>query len=88
VTAGDDVVWQQIEGETVLLAIGSGRYYRLDPVGSRMWALLHELGDIDRVRERLLAEFEVDPERLGSDLEALVDRLAEAELVTVEPRAA
>lgn len=87
-TPGDDVLWQQIEDETVLLAIGSGRYYRLDPVGSRMWALLEELRDLDRVRERMVAEYDVDPQRLGSDLDALVDQLAEAKLLTVEPRAA
>lgn len=88
VTPGDDVVWQQLEEETVLLAIGSGRYYRLDPVGSRMWALLDELGDLDRVSERMLAEWDADPQRLRSDLDALVAQLAEAKLLTVEPRAA
>ena len=83
-----DVVWQKLEGEIVLLAMHNDHYYRLDEVGARMWELLCEHGEIDAARGQLLTEFDVDPQRLATDLEAFVTRLGAAGLMAVEPHAA
>jgi hypothetical protein len=78
------VVFREVGGEAVLLDLRSHRYYSLDPVGTRMWALLVELGSTAAVAERLVGEFEVDAETLDRDLRALVEKLAAEGLLTVE----
>jgi Coenzyme PQQ synthesis protein D (PqqD) len=83
----DTTAWQVIEHQVVMLDFGGERYFRLDPVGSRMWELLVELGDLDDVRRRLLAEYEVDEAQLREDLDEFVTRLTDAGLVRVEPAA-
>ena len=40
-----EALFQELDGETVLLNLQSERYYGLDDVGTRMWQLLAENGD-------------------------------------------
>jgi hypothetical protein len=65
----------------VLLEAERGLYFSLDEVGTRIWQLLVEHGDRDRVAAAMLEEFEVDEATLLADLDALIDRLAEAGLI-------
>jgi hypothetical protein len=76
-----DVVFQEVEGETVLLDLKSERYYALDDVGTRFWRLMTEHEDLDHVVAAMLEEFDVDEATLRSDLEALVEKLNAADLV-------
>jgi hypothetical protein len=75
------VLFQEIEGEMVLLDPQAERYYTLDDVGTRFWQLLAEHADMDRVVAAMLAEFDVDEATLRSDLDALMARLSAAGLV-------
>jgi hypothetical protein len=77
----DDVIWQVVEEQVVLLSLPESRYYRLDPVGSRMWQVLDEHGDTAQAFRVLHDEYEVDEERLREDLRAFVARLADAGLL-------
>jgi hypothetical protein len=83
VRASKDVVWQEVEGQVVLLEMNAGRYYALDSVGSRMWEVLVEATSVAHARDRLLALFDVDAETLDHDLAELIGRLAGARLLVV-----
>jgi hypothetical protein len=74
-----------VEGRVVMLDLDSEHYYRLDDVGSRMWELLCECGEVEKVHTLLRDEYEVDPEVLRRDLDEFVTRLATAGLLRVEP---
>jgi hypothetical protein len=78
------VVAQEVEGEAVILDLGSGRYFGLDVTGTRIWQLLGEGKSRETVLRAMLAEFDVDEERLRRDLEALLAELLARGLV--EPR--
>lgn len=84
VRRSDEVMAQEVGGETVLLDLASEQYFGLDPVGTRIWELLAEAPPLGRVHETLCAEFEAEPERIRDDLLALVQQLAEAGLVRVD----
>jgi len=75
VVVAPDVVFRQVSGEAVILDLASERYYGLDETGTRMWVLLAEAGDLAIVHERLLEEYDVDPQVLRHDLADLVARL-------------
>ena len=83
-TPSDDVLVQEVGGESVLLDLASERYFGLDPVGTRIWALLGEHGSLQTINDTLCEEFDAEPARIRSDLLALVGELAEAGLVKVE----
>ncbi len=79
-----DVLIQTLpEGEVVLLHMGSEVYFGLDPVGARMWEELADTGDIEAAASRLVNEFDVDEDRLLSDLRQLVAELTEVGLLEV-----
>jgi hypothetical protein len=78
-----EALFQELEGEAVLLNLQSERYYGLDDVGTRMWQLLAENGDVGAALTQLLREYDVDAAQLESDLAALIGRLAEAGLLSV-----
>jgi hypothetical protein len=71
------------DGEAILLNLGTGKYYGLDAVGSRMWALLVQHGQIELAYRALLLEYAVTPEKLQHDLIALVEKLAAQQLLTI-----
>lgn len=78
------VLFREVGGEAVLLHTDSGKYFGLDPVGTRMWQVLAEEGDIEPACQRLLGEFEVEEERLRRDLVSLIDDLKTHRLLEVE----
>ena len=78
-----EALFQELDGETVLLNLQSERYYGLDDVGTRMWQLLAENGDVAAAFTQLLKEYAVDAGQLEADLATLIGRLAEAGLLTI-----
>lgn len=63
-----EVTDSPVGDETVLLHLGNGTYYGLDPMGTRVWALLKEGLDVDAIRDQLCAHYQVQPERAEADL--------------------
>ena len=79
----DGVMVRQLEGEAVLLNLNSESYFGLDDVGTRMWTALTDSESIESAYEALLAEYEVEPEQLRTDLCIFIDKLSEAGLIDV-----
>jgi hypothetical protein len=81
VRIADDVVFEVLDDETVVLNLTTGEYHTLNGTGTRAWQLIEEHGDLDRVREAMEAEFQVEPEQLGADLDRMVSDLIERRLL-------
>ena len=75
------VVSQVVEGEAVLLDIASGRYFALNPVGSRIWELCDGTRSAAEVVEAICGEFEVDEDVARADLGEIVDELRAEKLL-------
>ena len=88
VNAAADLVSCDLDGEAVVLAFGSGIYYGLDPVGATIWRLVQEPRSVGSIRDALLDEYDVEPERCERDLLALLGQLQDARLVVVRDAAA
>ena len=84
VVAGPGQVSCDLDGETVILSVASGLYYGLDPVGTNIWNKLQSQRTVQEIRDELLREYDVDPERLERELLALLEQFAEHGLVDVE----
>jgi hypothetical protein len=83
VSVPPDVLVQDLQGESVILNVESGRYFGLDEVGTRMWAVLTTAKSLQAACDALAGEYEVERERLERDLLALVEKLVEHQLVEV-----
>lgn len=78
-----DVLIQELQGESVLLNLRTGRYFGLDSVGTRMWMALTTAESLQAACDSLLDEYDVEQERLQQDLRNLVEKLVERGLVEV-----
>ena len=80
ITISNEALSQEVNGETVILDLQSESYFGLDEVGTRIWQLLQEEKDLQKVFDALLQEYDVEAEQLEQDLIELVDKLIEAGL--------
>lgn len=83
VRINDDVVFNDLQGEVVLLNLKTGIYFGLDPVGTRAWQLIQDHGRLGPVKDAMLQEYEVSAERVEQDLLELVTHLVDNALVEV-----
>jgi len=74
----------RVGDETVILHLGSGTYFGLDPVGTRIWELLAVPLTMADLRERLLAEFIVAPEVLAQDMAAFLGQMLDHGILVAE----
>ena len=77
VRVNDDVLFQELQGEAVLLNLKSGVYFGLDPVGTRIWQLFAEHELLSEVAQAVVAEYDVAEDKCSEDLLKLVDDLAD-----------
>jgi len=83
VVAAREQVSCDFGGEAAILNLKNGIYYGLDPVGTRVWHLIQQPRTFGELRNILVSEYDVDAARLGSDVEDLLMRLAENDLVEI-----
>jgi hypothetical protein len=86
VVAAGDLLASSFGAEQVILSLKDGVYYGLEDVGARIWRLLQRPMTVAAIRDALLAEYDVDPERCGRDLRGLLADLAAHGLIEVRPR--
>jgi hypothetical protein len=83
VVVAKDKISADLSDEAVILDLKSGVYYGLDAVGARIWALIQEPRAVDAIRDTILSEYEVEPERCERELFAFLQELAAQGLIEV-----
>jgi Coenzyme PQQ synthesis protein D (PqqD) len=83
VAAVKDQVSCALDGDTVILHLGSGTYYGLNAVGSTIWNLIQEARTIAEIYDRLLQQYESDAGECERDLLNVLDDLSKAGLVEI-----
>ncbi len=78
-----NAIFQELEGEAVLLNLEKERYYGLDDIGLRFWQLINTTNSSEDVVAQTLAEFEVDEATLRDDFAVFLSELEQAGLVTL-----
>jgi hypothetical protein len=82
IVAVPDQVSSNLGDEAVILHLGSGTYYGLDPVGARIWNLLMERPrSVYEIRDVIVDEYDVEPGHCERDLRLLLEDLAQHGLI-------
>jgi hypothetical protein len=77
----EEVLSQEVNGETVLLDLDGESYFGLNEVGTRIWQLLNERLNVGLVLDALDDEYDVGREQLESDVEELLESLLGSGLI-------
>jgi len=80
-TNGDDIAAKVIDGEAIIINLKTGAYYSLDGTGGEVWSLIEARRDVDEVVELVADRYGVDEDRCRSDIESLVEKLLEENLI-------
>ena len=80
----DTVFAQEVDDEMVILDMESENYFGLDEVGTAIWQEMQEKETLQEVFDTLLAQYDVEPEVLETDLSNFVQKLLESGLVEVK----
>jgi hypothetical protein len=76
-----DLIWTDMDGETVMMSIERGEYLGLGGAGSRIWELLAEPITPGEICARVTAEFEVDPDTCRADIVSFLGELLEKAVI-------
>ena len=83
ITHGDDQVFTIVDGEAVLMSVETGKYFKLDDIGTRIWALIEAPTAVGALCDQLTQEFSVERAACEADVLALLDRLLRNQLIRV-----
>lgn len=84
VVASSEQVSCLLGEESAILNLKNSVYYGLDPVGARVWTLLHEPKSVGELRDTLLSEYDVDSLRCEQDLIELLEKMRGEGLIEVQ----
>jgi hypothetical protein len=87
VMASTDQVSCDLAGEAAILNLKNSVYYGLDTVGARVWTLVQEPITVGAVRDAMVREYDVEPERCERDLIDLLQKLAAEGLIAINTAA-
>lgn len=80
----DNVLFRQLEDESVLLHLNKEIYYGLDDVGTRMWQVLAQSETIQTAFDALSEEYDIEPDVLQRDLTGLIEQLLDRDLLEIQ----
>ena len=75
------VVHETIDGETILIHLGSGAYYSLAGCGAQVWEMLVAGAGADEVIASTQIRYDADPAEIAQPISALIDELLAEELI-------
>ena len=81
ITRGSGLTAAALQNETVMLDIGTGRYYGLDDVGSDIWRRLETPRKFGELVDGLVADYEAERTVIAEDVRKLLSMMAEHKVV-------
>ena len=88
VTAKQQHVSVDLDGEAVVLDTDAGVYFGIEGVGARVWELVATPCRVGEIYDTLVREYDVEPERCRADLLRFLGELSAQGLLDVGDAAA
>ena len=77
----DNVLFQKVMDETVILEPENGNYFTLDPVGTFMIENLQSGNNIEQVIQNVKNTYNVSASEVEADLQTLITKMLEQKLL-------
>lgn len=78
----NDLLFNEIDGEVVMLSVENSEYYGMDKVGSRIWELIQHPITLKDLVYKLMGEYEINEEQCISDTISFLNKLNNKKLLT------
>lgn len=80
----NDWLSEKVGEEIVMMSVQQGRYIALNPIGARIWELLHQPRDRESLHTQLTDEFDVTPEICRSEVDGFLAELRQQGAIIVK----
>lgn len=81
---GPRIIFENIEGELILVHMEKGTYYSTDAIGAELWALIETGCSAAEMCDVLLCTYDATPAEVDVAVAAFLARLCDEELVATE----
>ena len=79
-----DIVTADMDGETVMMCVETGKYYNLGTVGGDIWALLTREMTFAQLIDALTEQYDVARATCEKETAAFVTRMADQGLIRID----
>jgi len=79
-----NLIFNELDGEVVMMNLEKGEYYGLNPVASRIWELLADAMTLENLLNKLVEEFEVNFEQCQADTEGFIVDMIEKKMIEIK----
>jgi RNA polymerase-interacting CarD/CdnL/TRCF family regulator len=76
-----EIIDGALDDNLVMMHIGKGKYFGLNPVGKRIWEILEQPKRFEEITDILQAEFEVTPEQCKTDVQEFLDKMEKTDII-------
>ncbi|SEP21062.1 Coenzyme PQQ synthesis protein D (PqqD) [Halorientalis persicus] len=83
VVAVDNCLSTTLDGESVILHTGAGKYYGFNEVGTDVWESLQQPTTVQDITNHLVEEYEVSYNRCSEDVKELLSTLLDKDLIQI-----
>ncbi len=78
-----DQVSADLSGEAAILNLKTSTYFGLNTVGASIWKLLQEPKTVSQIRDAIIQEYDVEPDRCEHDILELLHELSTHGLIEI-----
>ena len=83
VARNEDIFAGQIDDELVMVSIESGNYFVLNLTARRIWDLLESPLSISEICDKLMEEYEIDPQNCQAEVLQFAEKLLSKHIITL-----
>jgi Coenzyme PQQ synthesis protein D (PqqD) len=81
ISRSPSVLTAAVDNEIVMMSIEQGRYYGLDDIGSDIWRRIEPPCSFAQLIDGLVADYDADRATIAADVEIMLGRMAEQDVV-------
>ena len=78
-----DQVSADLSGEAAILNLKTSTYFGLNTVGASIWKLVREPKTVNQIRDAIIQEYDVEPDRCEHDILELLQELSKHGLIEI-----
>ena len=83
ISRNEDMISGDVDGETVMMSVETGKYHSLNDTGKRIWELLEQPIRLKEICSNLQNEYHIDPAQLTQETIAFLQQLLERNVIKI-----
>ncbi|WP_434798687.1 lasso peptide biosynthesis PqqD family chaperone [Terrisporobacter vanillatitrophus] len=78
-----DIDTTDLNGDLVMMDLEEGRYFSLNSVGSRIWQLIEEPIEVNKIIDSLLEEYDTNRNECEENVLEFLEKLNDSKIISI-----